>query len=741
MGKREEKMKISSLIKAMVLSFSILAIVSISLSSLSNQFATQVEQTYRSQITYREALMDMYLTTYRLFHLAHNYVVTLNNDYYQRYRTVLNQDLFDQGMQQYLQLSPTAEEVTKINQMHSNFSFFTYENERALEYVHVDWGTAVHILHNEEYSDIFTNLDSLLNEVNHAMLMRTGEEIARASMYKSMFNVLSLISVVLLGVTAVGGAVLIQMKLRPVGSLVDVLKNVTAGNFNINLRQNTDAKDEISVLANGMNSLVHTVKSINDDLTTFVHEYSVNGDIAYRIDETKYSGGYKDLISGINGYAEIVEDDIDSIFKVLEGVGQGDFSIMMKRMPGKKIELNEKIDDIQTKLKDINLEIGNMIDAAALKGDMKYNINTSKYEGDWNRITGGINKIADAVYHPIVEIRDVVSRLDEGYFDKTIKGDYPGDFGLIKTGVNGLIDRLGGYVKAIDQSLSAIAKGDLTKECNQQFVGEFVALGESIYTIRTTLHRTMSEINQASAQVLIGTKQISENAADLASGAVQQSESISELNIAIDKINEQTHQNAENAENANELSTKSTINAQEGNEAMKQMLEAMFQIKDSSNSISRIIKVIQDIAFQTNLLSLNAAVEAARAGEHGKGFSVVAEEVRNLASRSQTAATETTSLIEMSIDRVEAGSSIAGDTAQSLDVIVSNASEVLEIISNISEASKNQEQVVEQIAQELNRIAALIQNGSAATQKTASATGELNSQAEFLQELVSWFKL
>ena len=251
----------------------------------------------------------------------------------------------------------------------------------------------------------------------------------------------------------------------------------------------------------------------------------------------------------------------------------------------------------------------------------------------------------------------------------------------------------------------------------------------------------MSEISAASSQVLSGAKQISTSAMDLANGASEQASSVQELNASVDLISQQTNQNAENAENANELSNRSTQNARDGNEDMKKMLESMMQIKESSSNISRIIKVIQDIAFQTNLLSLNAAVEAARAGEHGKGFSVVAEEVRNLAARSQTAATETTGLIEDSIERVETGSEIAESTAEALDVIVNNANEILQIINSISTSSKGQAEAISQVSIGLQQISNVVQSNSAVSEETAAAAEELNSQAELLQELVTYFKL
>ena len=272
------------------------------------------------------------------------------------------------------------------------------------------------------------------------------------------------------------------------------------------------------------------------------------------------------------------------------------------------------------------------------------------------------------------------------------------------------------------------------------YVGEFAKMKTAMQNISKTLTATLTQINLAADRVSTGSDQISGGAQALSQGATEQASSIQELSATITDIAEHVKSNAANAEQSSKMANELEREIVLSNDQMQQMISSMHEISNTSNEIGKIIKTIEDIAFQTNILALNAAVEAARAGAAGKGFAVVADEVRNLAGKSADAAKNTTALIEKSIKAVESGVLIADKTAQSLTTVVSSARTVTGNIDKISAATKEQASSISEISMGVEQVSSVVQTNSATAEESAAASQELSSQAQMLKTLAGRFR-
>jgi len=301
--------------------------------------------------------------------------------------------------------------------------------------------------------------------------------------------------------------------------------------------------------------------------------------------------------------------------------------------------------------------------------------------------------------------------------------------------------QLRGYVGEIRDRMQGLANGDLTTESEYEFQGDFVLIKDSINDHIRNLNNTMTEINSSSNQVSAGAKHIADGAQSLAQGSTEQASSIEELSASIAEIAERTKANAAIADKTAKLSLTIKENAEKGSSQMDDMITAVNEIHAASKSISKIIKTIDDIAFQTNILALNAAVEAARAGQHGKGFAVVAEEVRNLASKSAEAAKDTGDKIQNSMNKAELGTRIAGENAESLKGIVVGINESSQLIAEIASASEQQSLGIAQINTGIDQVAQVIQQNSATAEEEAAASEEMSGQSDILQQLIAQFRL
>ena len=342
---------------------------------------------------------------------------------------------------------------------------------------------------------------------------------------------------------------------------------------------------------------------------------------------------------------------------------------------------------------------------------------------------------------PITKVRDASAELAKGNLNIEIEKMYPDEIGEMTESFQEAAEMIKLYIQELSRGLGEVAGGNFNIHTDVDFKGDFKELEKSLEKIIGSLSHALKQINEASEQVALGATQMAESAQSLAEGATDQAGSVEELTATIQNI-------TENVVDTSEKANKSYISAQEfeheaerSNEDIVELNHAMERINNTSKEIANIIAAIEDIASQTNLLSLNASIEAARAGEAGKGFAVVADQIGKLATDSATSAINTKKLIEKSIHEIEHGSEITTKTTAAIESVIGGIKMLAVSTKEISDLSVAQADAMKQLELGVEQIAEVIQNNSAAAEETSATSEELSAQSASLEELVGQFKL
>lgn len=358
------------------------------------------------------------------------------------------------------------------------------------------------------------------------------------------------------------------------------------------------------------------------------------------------------------------------------------------------------------------------------------------------KIISAINFSTKELLNPIKKVSDQLRELAQGHFDNKL--DLNPDSSEVGIMVESIIFMEGNFrkmISEISEVLGEMGKGNYNVTLNENYVGEFIAIKDSLTQIINETRSTLSTIENVATEIDSGSRQLAQAANDLAEGSTEQSGKVMEVSEMISTMAENMGATTKEAIETARISKDAGKTLQEGNLKMQELKGAIGEISTRSEEIRTIIAVIEDIARQTNLLSLNASIEAARAGEAGKGFAVVAEQVKNLAEQSTKAAGETTKLIESTVAAVDKGISIADETAENMDKVMLGAKLATDKMSGMADTLQTAEEQIQQINTNIAKVANIVDNNSASSEETAAVSEQQTTQVQAMVEMLSKFNI
>ena len=354
-----------------------------------------------------------------------------------------------------------------------------------------------------------------------------------------------------------------------------------------------------------------------------------------------------------------------------------------------------------------------------------------------------VKRLEKTVMDPVIEIQGALHKLKKGELDVLVNYKDEDELGKMASDLNELCTQLKEIISDTGYMLNEMADGDfnVSSKAEQYYVGQFKLMEDGMDKVTNQMSEVLRNIAEATDQVKVGAEQLAHSAQELAEGATEQAGAVEELTATIANVANISEESAKNAIFAASSAKTAAENAAKNSEEINELTAAMARITETSQEIENIISAIEDIASQTNLLSLNASIEAARAGEAGKGFAVVAEQIGKLAEESASSAVTTRELISKSLDEIKVGNKIVENTLDAINTVLMDMQSFAEMASAAAEASREQADLLKQIEGGIDQISSVVQSNSASAEQTSAVSEELSSQALGLESMVDKFEL
>jgi methyl-accepting chemotaxis protein len=521
---------------------------------------------------------------------------------------------------------------------------------------------------------------------------------------------------------------IIQNIMRLLGAepaeVVTLANAIAAGrtDFSITLKQG-----DTSSLKAAMAHMLDTVKGLQSQLGTLINDVK-EGKLGSKSDAGKFQGDWKAILVGVNEMLEVINNAV-----VKDGVGalvrlaDGNFKQPITTEYKNDYDVFKRaVNDVMSALNTMGSETQSLINNAT-EGKLSYRADAEKFKGGYKEVVAGVNNMLDVIYAAVVtDGVGALVKVAKADFSTRITTEYKNDYDVFKKAVNEVAEAIDKAIKEESAVFGAMAQGDLTKRITSDiWIGDLSEVKRSANAMADKLQEVVIEVQNTALQITSASEQVSGTAQSLSNGATEQAGNLEETAAAIEQMTGSINQNADNAKRTDEMASSAARMAQDGGRAVDQTVDAMKEIAGK-------ISIIEDIAYQTNLLALNAAIEAARAGEHGKGFAVVAVEVRKLAERSQVAAQE---IGKITGDSVK----VSEKAGELIKEIIPSIQKTAELVQEIAAASAEQNAGIEQINGSMGQLDSVTQQNAAGSEELASASEEMTSQAEGLQQMMSFF--